>query len=159
MGVFLEEVEDGISGLLGCHLGGLAAEGGEGLVLLGAGNLSLQEMGGIAFDLDVGAGLTHDEELGKVWEDDDEGGGLGDGHGIAELALGDADGVEGPGSVDTIDVKFSLAEALEGAFEDEVVMALAAGSEQQDNQGEEQEPLHGARGYCLTLASSMSRAA
>ena len=59
LGVFLEEVEDGISGLLGCHLGGLAAEGGESLVLLGAGNLSLQEMGGIAFDLDDGVVVNY----------------------------------------------------------------------------------------------------
>ena len=111
----------------GRHLAGLQAEGREDLVLLGALHLDFLQVGGIALDGDLLAGLADDGQLGEVGEDDDIGAGGIEGGGVVETAIDDGDGVEFlRGAVGGVDIELALVEALELTGDLEVVAVGAA---------------------------------
>ena len=123
----------GLRHLRGCELAGLQTEGGEGVVLLGACDLDLLQMGGIALDLHFLAGLADDRQLGEVGEDDDIGAGFVEGGTVFEGAVDDGDGVELlRGAVGGVDIELALAEALELAGHLEVIAIGTARCKKED---------------------------
>ena len=120
----------GFLGLLGWrHRGRTQTEGGHELVVVGALDLGLEQMAGVALDLQLSAWLGKDGELGLVGEDHDEGEGILEGNAVEELALVDTDGVELAAAVGTIEVELALVEALELTSDEKTGLVAATGND------------------------------
>ena len=125
------ELLGGLAGLGGGGGACLLAEGGHEFVVVGALDLHLAEVGGVALHLDGLAGLGEDGLLGEIGEDEHEGGGFVAGYGVDEAASVDADGVYLlEDAVGAVDVELALVEVFELSLEFERAAAGEAGGKQ-----------------------------
>ena len=127
-GVLHDEVGGFLDGFRRHHLTDLQAEARHQLVFFRAFHLNLLQVGGIALDVDAGAGGAYDGDLGIVGEDEYEGGGGVEGPLIGEASALHADGVEfADAAVGAVNIELTLVEALELALHAEGALVGAAG--------------------------------